>query len=482
MSLASFVVLARCISTEEMGVYAILTFILALVSTLSSFGLPSASTKYIAQYLAEGKPEKATSVVARVLQITLLTSAVSSILLFVSAGWLSKLLWSTPIPIFLFLAFDSFFTILSPQLVSFLRGSQRIRELAAVLFIFDVLEDFVAISLLISGWRLLSVVIGWLVGRIVSCSAGLILTSRFVGIREKPHPLRLLINFSYPLYISGVISFVAGWVSQLFIIPYLGAYYLGIYSVAVQATLVPTLILSSIFIPLFPQLSELNAQYGTDGLRQAFHISTRYAALVNFPMIAGLTALAHPIIVLFAGAGYAEAVLPLTVLCPTMLLATLQVGARATLWTLERTRTAATITVASLLSQTAMSYVALAHLHVGVLGAAWASTIASFVGFGLRMYTLRRTINITYDREALWKASAASILMAVVIVLSRSLESLIFYAYLLPFQVVLGSTVYFLSLVALRAIRKEDVELIHDYLPNGLKWVADWLGRAAFVK
>jgi len=482
ISVISFTVLAHRLPPEEMGVYAILVFILGLAATLGTLALSTASTKYIAQYLAEGKPEKATSVVARVLQITLLTSAVSSILLFVCAGWLSKLLWGTPVLIFLVLAFDSFFTILFPQVASFLQGSQRIREVAAVLFIFDVSEDFVAIYLLISGWGLLSVVIGWLVGHIVSFFVGLILTARFIGVLGKPHPLRTLVNFSYPLYLTGVITFAADWLSQLFIIPYLGPYYLGIYSVAVQASLVPSLIMKSARIPLFPQLSELHTQYGTEGLRQAFHIATRYATLFAFPVTVGLTALAHPIIVLFAGARYAEAVLPLTILCPAMLLTTLQVATRATLWTLERTKTDATITIVSILSQTVICYVALAHLNLGVLGAAWASTIASFIEFVLITHTLRKTINIAFDAEALWKASVASIVMAVIIVLSRSLESLIFYAYLLPFQVVLGAAVYFFSLVILRAIRKEDVELMRAYLPNGLKWVADWLGRVAFVK
>lgn len=489
ISVAYFAILARFFPPPrpEMGVYAILTFIITLVQVFGTFALESASTKYIAQYTADGEPNKARSVVARALQVSLIASVVLSMLLFISAEWLSTLLLGTYkwAPLFRILAFASFFKILFTQTLGFLQGLQRIREMAAINLIYTAVEKALAICLLYAGWELFGVLCGWLIGLIPSSLIGLILTARFLGLLGKPHSAKPLINFSYPLYISGILAFAVNWVDQLFILPYMGVVYLGMYYIAIKAALIPSLISSSIFTALFPKLSELYTRGGADSLKEAFHVATRYVVMAGFPVIVGLAVLAHPAMVLFAGVEYAEAALPLTILCIAQLPVTLGVAVGPTLMTLERTKTRLMLNIAYMLFETFMCYTALAHLNLGMSGAAWARAFTGLAGFGLAVYTLRRVLKITLDKEALWKGSTASIIMAVVIAL---LEISIFHLYLLPLHLMLlllmiiGSVTYFLSLVALRAIKKRDVELLRDYLPKRLKHVASWLSRAAFIE
>jgi len=470
--------------SPDVGVYFVLTFIVGLVQIVGTFALQSASTKYIAQYLAEGKPRKATSVVSRVLQITLLTSLILGALLFVSAESISTALSGTTewTPLFRNLAFTSVFAILVPQVLGFLQGLQRFREFAAVSLTQSVARCGVSIGLLYMGWGLFGVVYGWLTGFFVASLAGLILTYRFLGAFEKPHPAKPLINFSYPLYISGVLGFVAGWVDQLFVLLYIGEVGLGVYGWAVSAATIPNLISTSIITALFPQLSEIYAKRGADSLREAFHVSARYAVLVGFPMLVGLAVLAYPVMVVFAGVEYADAASPLTIICLALLATTLGIAISPTLLTLERTKTASMVTLVAIFSNTIASYVTLAHLSMGMIGPAWARFLAAFLGFGVGAYVLKRILNITFDWEALWKASVASFLMAAAVTISRTMESFVSQLYLLPFYVVLGALIYFFSLVALKAIKKQDVKLIEDYLPRGLKRLAVWLGRLAFVE
>jgi O-antigen/teichoic acid export membrane protein len=47
-----------------MGIFALLSFTLTLVPLLGTFALGPATVKYLAQYLAEGRLEKARAVVA----------------------------------------------------------------------------------------------------------------------------------------------------------------------------------------------------------------------------------------------------------------------------------------------------------------------------------------------------------------------------------------------------------------------------------
>ncbi len=50
---------------------------------------------------------------------------------------------------------------------------------------------------------------------------------------------------------------------------------------------------------------------------------------------------------------------------------------------------------------------------------------------------------------------------------------------ILILYIVVGAATYFLSLVALKTIKKRDIEMLHDYLPKGFKWIATWLSRLA---
>jgi len=160
-----------------MGIYFVLTFIIGLVFMAGTLALPSASIKYIAQYLAEGKQEKARSVVSRVLQMSLLTSLALGALIFVFAESISAMLFGTPewTPLFHILAFASVFAIFNQQTSGFLQGLQKFRELAAVSLSQTVAANVVAIGLLYLGWGLFGVVYGWLTGFVVAALAGMIL-------------------------------------------------------------------------------------------------------------------------------------------------------------------------------------------------------------------------------------------------------------------------------------------------------------------
>jgi len=482
-SIVYIVILARFLSLEEMGVYALLSFILMLVQVLGGLALNFASTKYIAQYVAEEDMKKARSVVTRVLQICVLSSTLLFMLIFVPAEWLSAILFGTAEHALLFriVAFASVLSIFNAQGGGFLRGLQRMGALAAVGLIFTAVEKIVAIYLLLySGWGIYSVAYGWLFGLLISSAVSLVLTARFLGIFGKTHEIRTLLNFSGPLYLHRTLGLGMQWVDRLFLAPYLA--YLGMYNIAVRVAVVPALISTAIVVALVPKLSELYAKGTADSLKNAFRVSTRYAALISFPIIVGLAALAEPVL-LIAGKEYVEATLPLAILCFAAVPQVLQVAIDPTLLTLERTKTAAIVNASSIISNTAMCYIAFYYFNLGMVGPAWAKALASFISFGVGVYALEKIVDIDFDKEALWKSAAAATVMATAILLLRFVvKEITVEYYLLPLYAIVGSAVYFLSLVALKAIKKSDIELFHDYLPRRFKRLAVWLDRIASIE
>lgn len=477
----------------QMGAFTLLSFILALVQMFGTLALQSAAIKYIAQYLAEGDSEKAKSVVARVLQMSLLASAIAFVSLFIPAEWVSSLMFGTATHALLIrlIALCSILAILYLETASFLQGMQKMFEVALIGLAYTIISTSVGVCLLFFGWRLYAVVLGWLAGLLVASIAGLFLTVKYLGVLGKPYPVRPLLNFSFPLYVASCIGFWVSWIDQILLGSYMGLKTLGIYSVAIRASAVPGLFSSSIVAALFPKLSELYAQQGSNSLKNIFRVSLRYSVLIGFPLIVGLATLAYPVIILFGGWGYIEAAQPLIIVSIAALAGTLGVATGPILMTLERTKFSSMLSLTSVIFSFLLSYFALAYLGLGMIGTAWARTLASIIGLILSLYILNRFVHVSFDKEAIWKALVASIIIVISIVgldLIRmflspsSYQFLVISLRLLPIYVIVGALAYFASLVGLRAIKKQDVELIYDYLPKNMKWVADWLGRIAMVE
>lgn len=495
IGLVFFIVLAHALAdrVDEMGVYTLLSFILGLVPVVGGLALPSAAIKYISEYLAENDEKKAGAVVSRVLQLGLLASAGVFVVLFIPAEWLSTFVFGTASYALLLrvLAFCSIFAILNSASSGFLQGMQRIWQVAAIGLGYTVIQAAVAILLLLWGWRLYAVVLGWLAGLIVISVIGLLLTAKYIGILGKPFAARPLLSFSLPLYVSGGIGYFVGWVDQLLLAAILGQGTLGIYSVAIRAAAVPSLFSSSIVTALFPKLSELYTKQGSRSLEEAFKVTTRYSVLVGFPLIVGLATLAYPLVILFGGVPYISAAEPLIIICIAALVNTFGLAIGSIFLTLERTKIVSVLSIVSVGLSMLLSYVALVPLNSGMVGTALARTFAAIVALGLNLYVLSRYMPISFDKEALWKASLACIALIVAVFALDGVrmlfafgsyrfdQFLVFQLRLLPIYVVTGGLAYFLALIGLKTIKTRDMKLIEEYLPRRLNRIAVWLERFA---
>jgi len=508
LGLIYFIVLAHALSDrpEEMGVFALLAFALNLLPVFGTFALQSAAIKYISQYNAENNSKRARSVVTRVFQVCSLSSAVAFVVLFIPAEGLSMQLFKTAeyTSLFRILALASVFNVLYILACGFLQGLQRIRDMASIGLVYTILQNAVGIFLLYMGWRLYAVVYSWLAGLSIASIIGLMITGRNLGVLGKPHELKPLFRFSLPLYGSGIIGYFVGWIDQLILFSYTSTLpggpieaqrILGIYNVAIRASSVPSLFSVAAVTALFPQMSALYALQGRDSLRDAFRVSTRYLVIVGFPLIIGLATLARPAIILFAGWQYVQATEPLVIICIAALAGTLSVAANPILLTLERTSAASMLSVVSVVLNAVLSYFMLSYVGLGMIGTAWARALVGIVSLILTLYVLKQLIPISFDKEAIGKASAASIIMVLAIFAVDSVRIVAFHGFagflenflvirlrLLFVYVLVGGCAYALALVMLKAIKKHDVDLVKEYLPKKLRRVGTLLERFAVTE
>jgi len=474
----------------DFGFYTMLSFILALTSNIGLLALQSASIRHIAHYIAEGKEEKASSVITRVLQVSAVTSIAIMIVLFLLAETLSNI-FASSILIFQLLPLASAIQIFYFQTQGFLQGVQRINELAFINILYTVLQYVLAIFLVYAGFGVLGIVISWISASALSWLMTFLLTLRSISPSTHVHEFRPLLTFSLPIYISGLLSFIVNWVDQILVLPFKGTEALGVYSIAVRASVVPNMVSVAIVTALFPKLSELHSAFGVGGLRDSFKTSTRYATFVGFPVSLMVATLAYPIIVLFATVSYVDAVVPLAIMCIASLPSTLGCAIIPTFYTLKRTKIASLIIGVTITLQALLSFISLAFLSLGLTSVAFSRLFAAIGGLVLGTYVLRLVLKIEFDKEAIWKSAIASIAMVLslfALELLRmfldpsSYQPLVLRLRQLPLYAAVGMVTYFLSLIALRALKKRDIELVREYLPNRLRWIVNVLNRIARVK
>jgi len=486
------------VGSPKMGVFQFMNFIVILSSTLGALALPSAAAKFIPQYLARNEKEKANSVAMRHFQIALITGLIACITVFLSSDFIATSLfgnspWISTEQVSLLLKITSiccFLVNLMNFISGTLRGLQKIGELALMNLIFNVLQSFLVIALLLYGFDLFSVAIGWIVGMAAALIVGAAMVLKSFSLKSKLHPLRPLLSFSLPLYISMILAFTVNWVDQMFIFSIINPGIFGMYSVIVKAALIPSLIATSIVMAIFPHLSESYTKEGIESLENAFSFSTRYAVVIGFPMVVGISVIAQPSLVLFAGASY-KAVAPyLIILAFATLPVILGVVITPILLTLERSWTVSLITITSIASEAMICYFTIIHLRWEIFGATLGRMLAAVSGFVLGIYVLKKQITLKFDKEVLWKTTASCGLMTAALLLfdvfrmyvTGSTEFLTFRLRWFPVYILLGALVYTATLFMLKAVKKEDLELLREYLPKKLRWMIGFVEKVFSVE
>jgi len=61
------------------------------------------------------------------------------------------------------------------------------------------------------------------------------------------------------------------------------------------------------------------------------------------------------------------------------------------------------------------------------------------------------------------------------------LRKVVSHLYLFSIYVIVGAIVYFLSFFALKTIKKQDLELVYEYLLEGFKRITVWMEHLASI-
>lgn len=479
MSLAGFVfyaTAARCLTSTEIGKISLLSFILSLLMLLSSLSLPVAATKYISQYIGEGRPETAASVASATQKIVFASSAVivtcSLPILLIMTGFESMVL--------IFTCLAAFVAVVAAVYACFLKGLNQFGEYAVSSALGSLTLGRVLGSVfIVFGFGLVGVVFGWLVGGIVGALAAYSLFRGRLPKASNMFDAKTLFAFSTPLCLLSVFSAVFGYSDMLLLLFMTGECAgLGVYDLAVRALAPAGLIATSTSTTLFPALSEIYGRGGEESFSKALSTSTRYLTMLVSPVCFGLAIVSEDYLTFLFGWKSDTASLSFSILCIVFILYAYAALFTSALRALGKTRSIAKVWFTCLGINLLFAYILIPPLNV--LGAALSRAAMFVASFLLMLYQIEREVDVKLDLQALTKSLMSTLAMAGILVLTRTFLSSGFVLVNLGVAASIGFVVYIVSLLALKGFRREDFDLLRRVLPKPFHPVVDLLRKLAF--
>ena len=478
----SFAILARLITTKDMGILAVLNLVNGLCQTVATLALQQAATRFVAEHLERNEKEAAASVFYQAIRATLLLAAPFALAVFFGATEFSILLLGeqTYTTFFQLLALDIIlYAGALPVLTSTMLGLQRFKETAVIGTVNALLRQFLIIVAIVLLNDFVGLVIAWVVSDLIAASVYGWYISRALGVPRFDFPLRKLLSFSWPLSISNTVAFASSWFDRALLVIFVPLATLGVYNATITAFGVLASITTSVSTTLFPAYSVIQSSDESRlSLTGAVRMSSRYVSIIAVPIAFGLLATAKPALALFVGPAYVNGTEPLMILSGAFAL-TIVGGAilSPVLLALGETPAVSVITSVSVVLGLLAASILLPFL--GMTGAAVARGFSMILTTVLMFVFLARKIRLELDLEAIWKSLVAGTIMAVIILAA---QIPIYSKFLLPLYAVIGVLTYLALLRLLNTIKPSDMEFLRRYSGQRFGLVLRFLDRYLVTK
>ena len=470
----AFVVLARIVSTKEMGIWAILQLISATCFTFGTLCLPQAVTKFVAENSAAKERTVAAAAYYQALRFTLVLSVLIGSAIFVAAPYLAiHLLGSLSyVTLFQVLAFDVLFDAGAiPVVSSALLGVQMFKETAIVgLIAGGLMRQLLIIGLILMLRNFVGLVYGWLLSDAVTFMAYFILLLRALGAPRFDFPLKGLLSFSIPLTFGSLAGYAQTWFDRALLVVFVPLTALGVYNAALTAFSALLGISAAMGNMLFPAYSSLQ-KLDRRRMGEAIRLAIRYANFTLVPLTLGLFALARPALALFVGESYASGTVPLMIFSGVFAFSIVGFTALAPiLLALEKTRLAGIIASISVIIGLVVAYLLLPTW--GIVGASAARGLAMAILGVLIIIVVAREVPVYFEFKTILKTLFAGMMMVAVIF---GVELFRYGKLLLPVYVTIGVLVYLVMLRILKTVNRNDTALIRSLLGRRLAFVSGFL-------
>ncbi|MGB8657588.1 MAG: flippase [Candidatus Zixiibacteriota bacterium] len=484
------VVTARFLGPEKYGVYSFVIWILYVVGLLVNLGINTTVTKYVSEYWGRNDFSAITSIFRKLFRFEILAGVVVSLLLFFSAPLIAHWYKNPELSLYLKVAA----AVLLPLGLMWLYnglfcGLQRYDLIARInLVVSPLTVGFILLVLYLSGKM------EWLVA--VSTLTNILLVLNYVyfkrrkldfgpsAIDRRPSTANdlsgKLFKFSASVFVVLVLDAVV-W--ERF-----GILFLSIFSTSTEIAFYNVaFILSSrtmILLPgaltgiLLPAMSEVYGGGNKGELAKVHSNSTRYLAMLSFPLCLGGIAIAHQFLPVLYGQSYQPAAWLFAILLLGGAVGSISTSSSSLLYGTELQSVVVKVGISAALVN--LMICRLAVPSWGAKGVALATAFAQAIsGVTLMLYAYKKHMKQKFPRSGILRIILASALMAIVaFTFAEGLKGMVGVALAL----IVSIPLYILALFFTRSLTAEDLKLLEaafSRIPESwskkIKPVLNWL-------
>ena len=308
------------------GTWAVFLAVNGLTS-LADLGLVGTLSKFVAEYHAQHDIKALGKVLNSGLAVFLVLAVFIAVGLWtvtpVVANWLfrgSAMSRAEVIGLFRIFSIVVGANILTLMFASVTTGLQRldITNLISAGNLF--LSALFSAILLLQGWGLRGLVIGYIVSSILTIGTYLIVIARLLPqvsmnpFRFDKQEARKMFSFSFRLYFTQAAVAVNTQIEKIFLALLVGVAAAGWYDIASDVAMKLRGALAFVLGPVLPAASELSALGDDDRLRELYFRTHKYLALIGIPAVSLAAAISERFVELWIGPAMKMIVIPLAIL------------------------------------------------------------------------------------------------------------------------------------------------------------------------
>lgn len=468
--LVFYLIAVRLFSTTSIGAIALFVAIIGLFNIIFSFGLATASQHFTSYDLGKRDYASVRKTVQKIILYGFCLSVAGLASLEVLSGELSKIFLHSIVYTGLvrLLGIVLFGNIMFSILNGIMLGIQQFRLSAIMSIVIWVSYYLGAILFAVFLRSIETIVFGWIIGIFLGVSIELIVILSFIrkylGVGISPSNLDIF-SYSFPVLLSGIISYGASYADRLVVSGFLNLSTLGVYNFALLIATAISFLAFPFNNILMPKFSEFFGKGDKVMISTTAEVSATLLSYFYVPSALGIAALAPMLLEVLGGHNYIPGEVPLMIIMfATSIFVTQNILAQAVA-SVRKTKLFIYSSGFSLAGNVILSIILIPHF--GLVGAALAYSSVYGITFFILYYFATKESLITLDGYGIFKVWISALLMYVVVSLFSRMTGMSLT--LLPIYILIGIVTYIGLTKAAVIFKKENKELILSLFPSRLK-------------
>jgi stage V sporulation protein B len=461
--------LLRLMSPTEFGIYSAVALVTGIGSSVATFGLQTAATRFVA-FMAHDEGES--RVISRALLVlSLIFTSVATIVFILLSPTLSLYFTRSTTSTWIFAAAGAwlFSGTISGIFQGLVQGMKKYDSLAKILVSANLAMVCITVLGLLEFHSVIIPIIAWASYGVVICSWTLVITRKSIlyasSLRTDRRTFKQVLRYSIPLGIAGIVTVATGAADPIVVGGLLDVTRLGAYNVAISISGgLGVILFSPLNNAFFPETSSSarDPKQLSTGLRLAF----RYSLLALMPVSFAVAALSKQFITLFSGGGssYLVADLSLKLMSFFFVFIAMQGIPTSLLLSIGKTTQVMLIGIVTVVLNLVLSVMLVPNF--GLLGATTSRILVDIAGFIMTVYLVKNYLTNVADIGFYAKVSVTSFIMfAVLLSLSTFVSDEI--VMLIPY-VAVGGAILLLCMRSFGLLTEEDKRYLEHFMPSGL--------------